>query len=416
MIRTVLLSLVALAAILTAYDEAPAGARIRQNLQEVCGRCHKDIKALQSAPHKHPLFKAGKCTRCHNSHVSRVTGLLIEDTNTICLECHTQLTKAIREERAHRAVTGGKCTDCHDPHGSSFKALARSDDEALCMKCHEQVREDLDMPYKCDAFSRKKCLTCHEPHTSTEAALLVDRPVALCSRCHEPRCKVDGVSIASLVRDRDCTLCHSGHGSPVEGALGPFGHSAFLEKRCDTCHEAFTPGSPVSLKRKDEGLCLECHAEQKAVIRPDDPHTGEPGNSCVKCHSYHASRADNFTEAGAEDCLRCHEDTEQRTLTMERSIDTVECAPVRERKCFSCHIPAHSDRTSYFPDDAILLCANCHEKEHATSHPVGEDVIDPRTNRPVTCISCHSMHAARADFMLTHDRNRALCLQCHRMM
>jgi predicted CXXCH cytochrome family protein len=415
-IFALLLVVAALAMMLTVPDEASAGARIKQNLQKVCARCHKDIKMLQAAPYKHPLFKAGRCTKCHNSHVSRVTGLLVDDTNKICLQCHTKLSKAIREEKPHRAVTDGKCTDCHNPHGSRFEALAESDDAILCLKCHEEVTDSLNMPYTCKAFSQKKCLACHQSHTSTEAPLLKDRPVVLCSKCHEPRCKIDGIPINPLVREKDCTQCHSGHGSSVEGVLGPFGHRDFLEKRCDTCHESFSQGVPASLKRNDEGLCLECHADQKAIIRPDDPHTGGTANSCVKCHSYHASRADNLTETGAEDCLRCHEDTEQRTLTMERAIGIAECAPVRERGCFSCHIPAHSDRPFYFSADPVILCAKCHKEEHSTSHPEGENVIDPRNNRPVTCISCHSMHSARADFMLTHDRNRALCVQCHRAM
>jgi predicted CXXCH cytochrome family protein len=61
------------------------------------------------------------------------------------------------------------------------------------------------------------------------------------------------------------------------------------------------------------------------------------------------------------------------------------------------------------------MCARCHESQHKITHPLGDDVIDVRNGEPVTCISCHSMHSAKADYMLTHEKDRAICIQCHKM-
>ena len=100
---------------------------------------------------------------------------------------------------------------------------------------------------------------------------------------------------------------------------------------------------------------------------------------------------------------------------MEKTLKSIKCTPVKERQCFNCHIPMHSDRPLYFRADGIDMCARCHETEHKITHPLGKDVIDPRDGGPLTCLSCHSMHDAKDEFLLTYDRNRALCIQCHKM-
>ena len=100
---------------------------------------------------------------------------------------------------------------------------------------------------------------------------------------------------------------------------------------------------------------------------------------------------------------------------MEKTLKSIKCAPVKDRACFDCHIPMHSDRPLNYRADGIDMCARCHETQHKITHPLGKDVIDPRDGGQLTCLSCHSMHAARDEFLLTHDRNRALCIQCHKM-
>ena len=163
-----------------------------------------------------------------------------------------------------------------------------------------------------------------------------------------------------------------------------------------------------------EALCFSCHKKDDYTYVDDILHEKGLDNRCNLCHSYHASDNANLIVNEADVCIECHEKTETRTVEMERTLKTVECGPVRERKCFDCHLPGHSDQPLGYRGDGIEMCARCHKSEHSSTHPVGNDIIDPRNGQPVTCISCHSMHASRSDYMLTHDRNRTLCIQCHK--
>jgi predicted CXXCH cytochrome family protein len=99
---------------------------------------------------------------------------------------------------------------------------------------------------------------------------------------------------------------------------------------------------------------------------------------------------------------------------MEKALRTIRCVPVKDRKCFECHIPPHSNNPLYFKADSIETCARCHVQEHKVAHPMGKDAIDPRNGQPITCITCHSMHSSKAEFMLIYDRKRQLCIQCHK--
>jgi predicted CXXCH cytochrome family protein len=40
-------------------------------------------------------------------------------------------------------------------------------------------------------------------------------------------------------------------------------------------------------------------------------------------------------------------------------------------------------------------------------------VIDPRTKRDMTCLSCHAPHGTPHVSLLTDSPQRALCVQCH---
>jgi predicted CXXCH cytochrome family protein len=122
-----------------------------------------------------------------------------------------------------------------------------------------------------------------------------------------------------------------------------------------------------------------------------------------------------FTKNESGICLECHKSTKKKMDSMERAFKNAKCSPIKERRCFECHIPMHSDRPLNHRDDGIGICARCHAVQHKITHPLGNGVIDPRDGTVLTCLSCHSMHSANGEFLLTNDKNRALCIQCHKM-
>jgi len=415
-----LLSLLIVIMVMTLSDyaeRADAKIKLKANIPDLCYKCHEGLKKQLGDPYVHVLFKQGKCISCHNSHVGEMDNLLYGKTNTVCLSCHSAIKKLVDNGFVHNVIRRGSCSDCHQAHSSRYDNLLTKKEKDLCTECHEEVKQKEGLAYACNTFKKGLCSACHDSHASPEDNLLRTKAAVLCKTCHKPQCRAGDVSISSITANLDCTSCHSGHGSDKKGVLGPYGHEMFLDKNCDGCHNPIQANKKITVRVSGDRLCLDCHQKNDITYRykRDNVHVQDVKNPCVICHNFHASDKKNLTKSEPSVCLGCHETIEKRTLAMEKKLRTQECSPIRTRQCFECHIPIHSDQPLNFRAEPIDMCARCHKAEHSTTHPVGNNVIDPRNNQAVTCISCHSMHSARADYMLTHDRNRALCIQCHKM-
>ncbi|MBI5407787.1 MAG: cytochrome c3 family protein [Nitrospirae bacterium] len=398
-------------------NSADAQIKLKSQIPELCYDCHKELKKELADQYVHFLFKQGKCITCHNSHVSTVKGLVLEDINSLCIGCHEDIRNLLQSGTVHGAIRESKCTECHNAHSGQYKHILVEEEKTLCRKCHEKLKDQFEKPYACLPFKESKCSSCHNPHAAVEGNLLKRTPNKLCQECHPPRCKSANVSISSAVKELDCTSCHTGHSSKDKGLLGPYGHLDFITKKCDKCHNPITSGVKITLKLEGQALCYDCHKKEDSKYKyiDSDVHVKDKKNSCIICHDYHASGKKNLTRNERKLCINCHENTERRTAFMEKALKSVKCVPVKNRQCFECHIPMHSDRPLNYREEEIRMCARCHESQHKITHPLGEKVLDPRNGQPVTCNSCHSMHSAPAEFMLIAERSRALCIQCHKM-
>jgi predicted CXXCH cytochrome family protein len=388
---------------------------LKTTIPELCYKCHEKLKEDLSGKYVHFVFKEGKCNVCHNPHVSKIKGLMRDDVNSICLNCHKSISALYKQSNLHSPLKKGACTDCHNAHSAENKFLLVKEEKELCLSCHESLKEQLKQNYLCQPFKEGKCSACHNSHASSEDNLLVSAPKEACKKCHAPRCKAGSVAISSITSEMDCTSCHTGHGSQVKGLLGPTGHTAFLNKACGQCHNPITANKKITTLIEGKNLCFSCHKKDNPTkYIDDDIHVMDAGNPCVMCHDVHASGRKNLTKKESRICIGCHKATEKRILFMEKSLENTKCSPITNRKCFQCHMKkCSSQRPLFFSEDTIVICSMCHKKQHDVTHPVGSGVIDPRNGQTVTCISCHSMHYARADFLLTFDRKRALCIQCH---
>ena len=90
----------------------------------------------------------------------------------------------------------------------------------------------------------------------------------------------------------DCTSCHSGHSSDDKGNLGPYGHTVFLENKCETCHGQILVPKDIAPKIDNEDLCYACHKKDdpKYTFIEDDVHVKDlknRKNSCTLCHDHH---------------------------------------------------------------------------------------------------------------------------------
>ncbi|MEN8263768.1 MAG: cytochrome c3 family protein [Nitrospirota bacterium] len=398
-------------------NEADARLKLKSKEPAICYSCHDELRKGLSDRYVHFLFKKGKCITCHNSHVSRFDGLLEDELERICLNCHEDIKNLIEKGNLHGALRDTICSDCHYAHSGNIKHLLVKEEKDLCKKCHEDLEKQLQKPYLCTPFKEGKCSSCHDSHASMESDLLIAPPNTLCQECHQANCRADNVNISSITKKLDCTTCHTGHSSFDKGLLGPYGHKAFLNKNCQECHEPIVAKRKIVTKIQGTDLCYSCHKEESSEhqYNDNDVHVKDKKNACIMCHDHHASGKENLTMNETALCTSCHQKIERMTMAMEKVLKATDCEPIKDRKCFGCHSPMHSDLPLNLKTDPIQLCSNCHEAQHKITHPLGDDAIDSRNGQPMDCLSCHSMHDAREDYFLTHDRQRALCIQCHKL-
>jgi predicted CXXCH cytochrome family protein len=111
-------------------------------------------------------------------------------------------------------------------------------------------------------------------------------------------------------------------------------------------------------------------------------------------------------------CIACHEKVEERFRT-SRSRHSEKAA---EGRCTACHTSHGSTEPKLVSGEPLKVCASCHSSHAALSHPMGGGVLDPRTQKTLTCLSCHDVHGTANPTLLTFAKERALCIQCHKVL
>jgi predicted CXXCH cytochrome family protein len=381
-----------------------------------CLKCHKKTSKETTLKYQHKPFAKGNCSYCHNPHTSSYKWLLKEDTNNLCLSCHNSLRESIKKGIVHGAIGKETCIECHEPHASQLPNLMKEKETNLCIKCHKEVIEkDLKLNVLHEPFKTNKCSSCHVIHASSYKNLLKNKPNQMCKSCHEPRCKLNTLNISQITKGMDCTLCHASHSSNYKGLLGPYGHSDFLNKKCDSCHGPISQVDSFKAEIKTE-KCLKCHSN--TTINKNDTHYGLSENACSLCHYSHGSNNKQLVKKDSTQCLSCHKETVRKIKIMEKKLKGLKKSVLRNSECLECHTPVHSSGKYLLRGNdelGIKTCARCHPREHENTHPIGKNLKDPRTGGPLTCSSCHSMHEARYKYLLYYHPDRELCIQCHKL-
>jgi predicted CXXCH cytochrome family protein len=156
--------------------------------QELCFRCHEDLKESLKKAHLHPaLQEKAQCLTCHSPHAGASQHVLRRDESRLCFTCHNQ--DSFKGKFRHAALDQG-CTTCHDPHASDDARMLKQKTVAVCTNCHADLSKHYH-PVKDKVDPRTglelTCVGCHRPHSSDfEHLLQADPEVDLCIQCHDP--------------------------------------------------------------------------------------------------------------------------------------------------------------------------------------------------------------------------------------
>lgn len=430
----------------------------------LCLDCHDDVAADRTARSgfhgRSSAAVSGDCRSCHPEHRGRDGPLVVLDrasfahdatdaplrgahATVACGACHldgkkwreakTECADCHGKADPHEGKMGSKCADCHDErtwksarfdHSRTKFSLEGKHERVACATCHPAERW-AGTPKECVACHTVQdvhrgsmgsdCASCHDTsdwkksrfdHDKTKFALTGKHRSASCESCHT------GGSFETALAT-DCLSCHrtedvheGKHGPRCQSCHGTtawkpasFDHDrktefplrgAHEKAACEACHTA-----PPHEKKLDRS-CISCH-------RKDDPHDGQQGESCERCHGeaawkekvsfdhdlarfpllgLHATTPCEACHSSAvfrgtpRSCLECHgaDDRHERRL-----------GPV----CESCHNANgwalwrfdHDVQTTFtlHGAHATTACETCHRQ------PVTDSLRLPKT-----CVACHS--------------------------
>ncbi|MBI5507287.1 MAG: hypothetical protein HY903_00915 [Deltaproteobacteria bacterium] len=448
----------------------------KEELRHECLKCHVvggvPPKAMTAAqiPFNHgddtgvPLV--GKhlqvhCVKCHAKGKMSMQG----ESRRSCASCH--------KDRHGKVFLAHPCAACHTParafakadydHGQGEFPLAGGHEKPACAKCHRDA--NVKPAKSCDSchkdphrkrFAALACLQCHKPAAPSTVAIAHEAVAKLklsgkhtkltCRACHRGKSLWDWEKLANhecrdchrhknahngQFGDKPCVSCHDESGGkklvfdhnrdspfPLAGAHAKLAAA----KKCDTCHKN-------GLFRTGKRACTDCHK---------DPHKGDLGADCNRCHSpevkfakivFDHDKAERFRLEGLHqqvECKKCHPDRQYRTGRLKCSDCHKAAEPHKGRlgdACERCHLAAkgaprfdHERMTQFVRTGRHLqvACTFCHRPPPAAGPPVagwtaGLEATPADRTFPVmgrTCAECHKDN---------HDgRFGAACQSCHK--
>ena len=189
----------------------------------ICLKCHTTasipiLSHWNASPH---ALNGVSCFDCHKLHQGPQQKVSREEMSDLCYRCHPEI-KAENALFSHHPLREKKmtCTDCHNPHGSTQEKLLKGNSiKETCTRCHMEKQGPFIYEH---ADVTENCLNCHTPHGSVIHPLLNAAQPFLCLQCHNGHgTSLSTVPGAKQVFMNRCTDCHSQiHGTDIPSANG----------------------------------------------------------------------------------------------------------------------------------------------------------------------------------------------------
>ncbi len=381
---------------------------------KLCLSCHPSFNAKMKNKHVHTPLAEGDCSGCHNPHASNHGMLMAADANAICYSCHENVVP-MDARSSHQVAADGKCISCHDPHSSANPANLVKGGSDLCFECHQELGKKIASNKFGHSPVKQDCLKCHYPHASEKnLSLLRAEEPGLCLACH----KTDSAGFKKQhmnypVEKGRCSSCHDPHGSNSGAILADNVHQPIKSGMCNQCHNEPNSAQPFAVKNEGFELCQGCHYDMINETFGKDrlhwPLADKTG--CINCHTPHASAGSGLLRGSMLNvCSSCHADTIARQVRSQTKHQ-----PISDGNCTICHSPHASNKAFLQKEESLIAtCAQCHDWQTHSTHPIGPEVIDPRNpNLSLDCLSCHRTHGTEYKEFLYYPDIQSLCVQCH---
>ncbi len=272
------------------------------SVAELCETCHQVTANMKFL---HGPTAVGQCSICHSPHSSDYPRLLTMSMSELCVSCHIVTKDELEKfEFVHEPVKGD-CVGCHDPHGAGNAKMVKDFAPFLCYKCHKDIQKVAEnSEYQHSIVSDfDGCNHCHTPHASTVPFLLKEDSASLCMSCHD---KPQGISqdevlpaftdelkdkkyLHGPVADKDCSGCHTAHGSKYFKLLAkeypPVFYAPFDEKNYELCFGCH-PKTLVEVEKTED---LTDFRNGDLNLHYTHVHKERRGRTCRACHETHAS-------------------------------------------------------------------------------------------------------------------------------
>ena len=406
-------TLLILMAVLFAASAGDVTPKEKREPGSRCFSCHPEVQKKVFSQIAHLPAEKGECVKCHNPHTSNYEKLLIEESSNLCYRCHQKKKKEFIKGYIHQPVEKGECVKCHNPHASKNKNILIEGKKDICFTCHKKEkifsRKNIHQPLK-----KGDCLKCHNAHASDDEFLLVRDGKEICISCHSVKDqKLRKAHSNYLSEITNCLGCHNPHSSNHDALRREFSHKPFAVNKCDGCHISSANKFTLVMNKKGKALCISCHKDIEKQFQKVFSHIqGNRDNTCLECHNPHASDKKGLKRTREDKlCYSCHTDTKRRV----KGKDPMYKYKHHDiEKCTDCHQPHGSDYRLLLTSDENSSCEKCHETQGKFTHPVGDDSIDPRSKRGITCITCHNPMGAEDEYSIRFGRKKKLCVQCHK--
>lgn len=417
----------------------------RNQITDLCGKCHNDSKMNFKGSIHHSAIKDGNknkntpvCTDCHGSHKIVTSKFKIE--SEACMKCHldeklfpgeeTGSAKFVAQYKTsiHAAINKGNqesagCVDCHGNHiiqdpNDPESSTKRARQVETCGKCHKDIADKFLKSSHGKSLLNKDedaptCTSCHNEHSIQAVSLSSEyskiNQVDMCLKCHQ-----------------DGKLEHKnykGEEELISNYKDSYHYKALKEGNdesatCSDCHGAHEmnkfddPDSKIN-KKNIAKTCgqVNCHHKELNEFEQsvhnisinEKPDSDAP--TCTGCHGNHQifkkeDNANRFSNSKGliQLCSDCHNSVEitskydLTTGTTESYLDSYHGLAIRggskvAADCGSCHgthdIRSSKDSLSSINKNNLAnTCGSCHPGAEQTFFLTKIHIVDQLQDSP----------------------------------